>query len=113
MKLRHAAALALAGLFVGCAAKKEFVQAGGGQSKGYVTISSELTGWGSADREQGLTLATSKCVGWGYSGALQFGEFETCDAAWHGRLFGPFTLCYRYQQVIQYYCEGASTLPPS
>jgi hypothetical protein len=113
MKPGYAGTLALACLFVGCAARKEFVQTGGGPSEGYVTISSELSDWeGLPDREQGLALATSKCVGWGYKGALQYGEAEFCYSAWHGRLFGPFTLCYRNELVIQYYCEGASTLPP-
>jgi hypothetical protein len=83
MKPRHAAALAL----VGCTAQKQFVQEGGTQAEGYVVVSSESD---QSDREQVLKLATSKCVGWGYKGALQYGEFMKCEAASHGRLFGPF-----------------------
>jgi hypothetical protein len=109
MKPRHAAALALVGVFVGCAAQKQFLQEGGTQAEGYVVVSSESD---RSDREQGLNIATSKCVEWGYKGALQYGEFTKCEAAWHGRLFGPVDLCYRYRLFIQYHCEGASALPP-
>jgi len=109
MKPRHAAALALVGVLVGCTTQKQFVQEGGNQAEGYVVVSSESD---QSDREQGLNLATSKCVGWGYKGALQYAEFVKCEAAWHGRLFGPFDVCYRDRMLIQYHCEGASTLPP-
>jgi hypothetical protein len=105
MKPRHAAALTL----VSCTAQKQFVQEGGTQAEGYVVVSSESD---QSDREQVLKLTTSKCVGWGYKGALQYGEFMKCEAASHGRLFGPFELCYRDRLFIQYHCQGANILPP-
>jgi hypothetical protein len=95
---------------MGCAANKQFVAEGGNQAEGYVVLSSDSD---RSDREQGLQLAASKCVGWGYKGALQYGEYTECEDAWHGRLFGPFDLCYRDRLVVKYHCEGASTLPPA
>ena len=117
MKLRHAAALALLTsvtmiCLASCVTTKEFVATGGNRADGVVILSYEYGPLrvSRGDDEQGLALATSSCVGWGYSaGAIRFGESEQCITHDWG-IPDLFVAC-RTLVKRSYHCLGAAALP--
>jgi len=111
MKPRHVAALAVICLAGCCVATKEFVTTGGNQADGVVILSYEdgPLQVSRGDYEQGLALARSTCVGWGYSGAIRYGESEQCIT--HGWEIPDLGEACKTLMKDSYHCLDAATLP--
>jgi hypothetical protein len=110
MKPRHAAALAVICL-ASCATTKEFAATGGSRADGVVVLSYEYGPLrvSRGNDEQGDALATSSCVGWGYSGAVRYGESQQCITHDWG-IPDLFVACKTLVKR-SYHCLGAAALP--
>jgi hypothetical protein len=117
LKPRHVAALALVGsitvicLAGCCVTTKKFVATGGSRGDGVVILSYEdgPLQVSHGDYEQGLALARSTCIGWGYSGAIRYGESEQCIT--HGWEIPDLGEACKELVKDSYHCLGAATLP--
>jgi hypothetical protein len=87
----------------GCATTKEFTATNGSRADGTVTLSYEygLLESPQEDQEQGTTLASSTCAGWGYSGSQPFGETRQCNAV------NGYGSCVHWMVTRRYQCIGS------
>jgi hypothetical protein len=91
-------------LLAGCATTKEFTATNGSRADGTVALSYEygLLQSPREDQEQGATLASSTCAGWGYSGSQAFGgETQQCDAV------DGYGDCIHWLVTRRYQCLGS------
>lgn len=106
MTFLRAIALALIATLVmnGCATTEEFVATGGSRADGAVNLNYEYGMFQSPheDSEQGVTLASSTCAGWGYSGSQPFGgETSQCSER------NGYGACIRWVVTRRYQCLGS------
>jgi YecR-like lipoprotein len=86
-----------------CATTKEFTATNGSRADGTVTLSYEYGLFESPqeNQEQGITLASSTCAGWGYSGSQPFGETRQCNAV------NGYGSCVHWTVTRRYQCIGS------
>lgn len=93
-------------LLAGCAAPvtKYMNATGGSKADGIVKMSYEygLFEAPRVDKEQALVEATSRCTGWGYTGAEPFGS-ETRQCTNFNTLLKD---CDQWTATVQYQCTG-------
>jgi hypothetical protein len=92
-----------------CATQKEWTATGGSRADGTVDLSyqyGELQA-PQEDTEQGVTLASTTCAEWGYSGAQAFGG-QTKQCSQLGGLSG----CLLWTVTRKYQCTGAPSTGP-
>src|SRR5216683_4624423 len=116
MKPNHAKVLIL-GIIVtaslwlaGCSTTKEYVATGGSRADGTVDLSYEYAMFQSPveDVQQGTSVASSTCAGWGYSASQPFGgETQRCEAA------NGYGNCVRWLVTRRYQCLGSPDSPRS
>ncbi len=110
MKPNHAKVLIL-GIIVtaslwlaGCSTTKEYVATGGSRADGTVDLSYEYVMFESPveNVQQGTTVASSTCAGWGYSASQPFGgETQRCEAV------NGYGSCIRWLVTRRYQCLGS------
>jgi|SRR5208282_6129156 len=88
----------------GCATQKEWATTGGSRSDGTVELSYQYQEVEAPQEnaEQGVTLASTTCAAWGYSGAQPFsGEIKQCSET------GGLSGCFLWTVTRKYQCTGA------
>jgi YecR-like lipoprotein len=86
-----------------CATTKEFTATNGSRADGTVTLSYEYGLFESPqeNQEQGITLASSTCAGWGYSSSQPFGEIQQCNGV------NGYGRCVHWMVTRRYQCVGS------
>ena len=80
--MKHLLLLSLVAVLTGCATQKEWVASGGSRADGTVRLSYEyaLFEQPQVNDAQGLAVAKTRCVAWGYQEAEAFGmALRTCN----------------------------------
>jgi hypothetical protein len=105
-------AIAAAVLMSGCATTKDWSATGGSRSDGVVRLSYEVTEFEQAqlNEQQAVSLATQRCMTWGYTGAEAFGGVtRQCTVP------GGFGGCGSWTVTKEFQCVGTGTpaAPPA
>ena len=100
--------LALMLLTTGCATQKELIATGGSRADGTVKLSFEYGLFESPklNTEQGLNVASQRCLAWGYTKAEPFGGYTSncVNPSRNG--------CTRWMVTIEYQCIGTGNPKP-
>lgn len=101
--------LAIAVLLTGCATAKNWSATGGSRADGVVRLSYEVGAFEKPmlNESEAVSLATSRCQTWGYSGAEAFGGVtRVCNMPG-----GGFGGCQGWLITKEFQCTGNATPP--